>query len=158
MAGLSGCDSFPLGKCPLKWHSSPFPSGSVLSVPSAESLEPSRPHPHGLTTESQASTRRSREPFVLTTPCRNLKGGKRVGLTYSRVWPRPRGAWHRASRSAGPSTPAQQSRFRVSVRWRPPEAGERGIQVWGEAPDLCQAQIVSRYQRLIVLGQVNLGC
>ena len=100
-----------------------------------ESLEPSRPHPHGLPTESQASTRRSPEPFVLTTPCRNLKGGKRVGLTCSRVWPRPHGAWRRASCSAGPSTPAQQGRFRVSVRWRPPEAGERGI----------QAQIVSRY-------------
>lgn len=46
MASLSGCDSFPLGKCPLKWHSSPFPSGSVLSEPSAERVWNHPGHTH----------------------------------------------------------------------------------------------------------------
>lgn len=37
IAGQSWCDSLPLGKCPLRWHSSPS-SGSVLSESSAQTI------------------------------------------------------------------------------------------------------------------------
>lgn len=86
IASQSWGDSLPLGKCPRRWHRSPFPAGSALSEPSAAWLEPSGPHPRGLTAESQAST--GRTPALCADHALLPAEGRGVGLTRSSLaWP-----------------------------------------------------------------------
>lgn len=74
---LSSYDSFPLGKCPLRWHSSFFPSESILSRVSATSrATPTWSHE----AESQASDQPENPGALRANPTPQLSlGGKRVG-------------------------------------------------------------------------------
>lgn len=123
-------DSLPPGKCPRRWHRSPFPAGSALSEPSAEELEPSGPHPRGLTAESQASTGRTPAlcaDHALPNASQLPAEGREVGLTRSSLaWPPPPNA------------------ARSGFRWSPAEAGQCSTEGWRKRHSFGQVQ-VTRY-------------
>lgn len=87
-----------------------------------ESLEPSRPHPHGLTTESQASTRRSRGALCANHALQKPQGREAGGLSIPESGP-------------GPVVPGTGLAALLAPP-PPPNKADSGFQLGGDRPRL----------------------